>query len=98
MKTRDEFAAFLNIGVATLKRWLGGEIQNEALDELVQMKTDPQKMIQQYRRWIELTFKSTSANSVATTLPVGETKRPLTATAEPNPAELPDSCPAVEAA
>lgn len=38
--TLESFAAFVFIGVATLKRWLAGEIQSEALDKLVRMCTD----------------------------------------------------------
>lgn len=36
---RVQFAEFVFIGIATLKRWLRGEIQNAALDKLVRLRT-----------------------------------------------------------
>ena len=37
-----QFAEFIGIGVATLKRWELGQIQECAMDELVRLKTDPE--------------------------------------------------------
>ena len=37
-----EFAGYVSVGIATLKRWRRGEIQTEALDRLVRLRADPQ--------------------------------------------------------
>ena len=37
----SEFANYLFIGIATLKRWNRGEIQTQALDRLVRLRADP---------------------------------------------------------
>lgn len=39
--TWTEFADYVSIGIATLKRWRRGEIQTQALDRLVRLKADP---------------------------------------------------------
>ena len=36
-----EFASYVFVGIATLKRWKRGEIQTQALDRLVRLRTDP---------------------------------------------------------
>ena len=41
MSQRD-FAVFLGVGVASVKRWDAGLIQDEAMDRLVRLGTDPQ--------------------------------------------------------
>jgi hypothetical protein len=38
--TRQQFAEHVLIGIATLKRWLRGEIQTRAYDTLVRLRTD----------------------------------------------------------
>lgn len=38
--TWKKFAAHTGVGVATLKRWLAGEIQSPSLDSLVRLKAD----------------------------------------------------------
>ena len=38
--SRDEFADFVFVGIATYKRWLRGEIQSKPLDKLVRLRTD----------------------------------------------------------
>lgn len=40
--TWKEFAEYVFVGIATLKRWMRGEIQSEALDRLVRLRTDLQ--------------------------------------------------------
>jgi putative zinc finger/helix-turn-helix YgiT family protein len=40
--TLPEFASYLSVGIATLKRWRRGEIQTEALDRLVRLRADLQ--------------------------------------------------------
>jgi len=39
--TQAEFAAYLGVGVASVKRWEAGQIQDKAMDELIRLKTDP---------------------------------------------------------
>ena len=39
--TWKQFAEYTNIGIATLKRWMGGEIQTPSLNSLVRLKADP---------------------------------------------------------
>ena len=38
--TLPEFASYVSVGIATLKRWRRGEIQTEALDRLVRLRAD----------------------------------------------------------
>ncbi len=40
--TLPEFASYVSVGIATLKRWRRGEIQTEALDRLVRLRADLQ--------------------------------------------------------
>ena len=44
--TWKQFADYVDIGIATLKRWMGGEIQSDAYNSLVRLKADP-KYIEQ---------------------------------------------------
>ena len=39
--TQQEFANFLPVGVASLRRWELGQIQDRAMDQLIRLKTDP---------------------------------------------------------
>lgn len=39
--TLPEFASYVFVGIATLKRWRRGEIQTQALDRLVRLRADP---------------------------------------------------------
>ena len=39
--TWPEFASYVLVGIATLKRWKRGEIQTRALDRLVRLQADP---------------------------------------------------------
>ena len=52
--TWPEFASYVFVGIATLKRWKRGEIQTQALDRLVRLRTDPdfleQAAIELHRR------------------------------------------------
>jgi putative zinc finger/helix-turn-helix YgiT family protein len=38
--TWKQFAEYVGIGTATLKRWMGGEIQSPSLDALVRLRAD----------------------------------------------------------
>lgn len=39
--TWPEFASYVAVGIATIKRWKRGEIQTQALDRLVRLQADP---------------------------------------------------------
>ena len=39
--TLPEFADYVFVGIATLKRWRRGEIQTQALDRLIRLRADP---------------------------------------------------------
>lgn len=39
--SQAQFAEYLGVGVASVKRWEAGQIQDKALDELIRLKTDP---------------------------------------------------------
>jgi putative zinc finger/helix-turn-helix YgiT family protein len=36
-----EFAEYLGVGAASVKRWECGQVQDKAMDELIRLKTDP---------------------------------------------------------
>jgi putative zinc finger/helix-turn-helix YgiT family protein len=38
--SQQEFAEYLGVGVASVKRWECGQIQDKAMDELIRLKTD----------------------------------------------------------
>jgi HTH-type transcriptional regulator/antitoxin MqsA len=40
--SQQEFADYLGVGPASVKRWESGQIQDRAMDELIRLKTDPQ--------------------------------------------------------
>jgi putative zinc finger/helix-turn-helix YgiT family protein len=40
--TQQEFSEYLGTGVASVKRWESGQIQERAMDELIRLKTDPE--------------------------------------------------------
>ncbi len=39
--TQQRFSEYLGAGVASVKRWESGQIQDKAMDELIRLKTDP---------------------------------------------------------
>ncbi len=40
--SQSKFADYLGVGVASVKRWEMGKIQEHAMDELVRLKTEPE--------------------------------------------------------
>lgn len=38
---QSQFALFLKVGEASVKRWESGQVQEEAMDELIRLKCDP---------------------------------------------------------
>lgn len=40
--SQQAFAEYLGVGVASIKRWEVGQIQDKAMDELIRLKTDPE--------------------------------------------------------
>ncbi len=45
--TQDQFANYLGVGVASLKRWENGAIQEKANDELIRLKCSKEKLTEQ---------------------------------------------------
>jgi len=45
--TQDEFAQYIGIGVASLKRWENGAIQEKGNDELIRLKCSEEKLSEQ---------------------------------------------------
>jgi putative zinc finger/helix-turn-helix YgiT family protein len=40
--SQQQFADYLGVGVASVKRWELGQVQDKAMDELIRLKTDPE--------------------------------------------------------
>jgi putative zinc finger/helix-turn-helix YgiT family protein len=40
--SQQPFAEYLGVGVASVKRWELGQVQDKAMDELIRLKTDPE--------------------------------------------------------
>jgi hypothetical protein len=40
--TQQGFSDYLGTGVASVKRWEAGQIQDRAMDQLIRLKTDPE--------------------------------------------------------
>ena len=40
---QEEFAAYLGVGVASIKRWELGKIQDASSDQLIRLKSDPER-------------------------------------------------------
>ncbi|MGQ9633144.1 MAG: helix-turn-helix domain-containing protein [Bryobacteraceae bacterium] len=40
--SQAQFASYLKVGIASVERWEAGLIQDQALDELIRLKTDPE--------------------------------------------------------
>jgi putative zinc finger/helix-turn-helix protein, YgiT family len=53
--TQKDFADWLKVGVASVKRWEMGQIQDECMDELIRLKTDPEVAEETARKVRELT-------------------------------------------
>ncbi len=67
--TRQQFADHALIGIATLKRWLRGEIQTPAYDMLVRLRTDFGSIQASSKKLTELMTAHTAA-TVTTSAPV----------------------------
>lgn len=39
--SQQQFADYLGVGIASVKRWESGQVQDRAMDELLRLKTDP---------------------------------------------------------
>lgn len=39
--SQQDFADYLGVGIASVKRWESGQVQDRAMDELIRLKTDP---------------------------------------------------------
>jgi putative zinc finger/helix-turn-helix YgiT family protein len=72
--TWKQFAEFVKVGLATLKRWMGGEIQTPSLDMLVRLRAD----LSFVERATEELFTRLAANSTEYTtvnVPVAPNRR-----------------------
>jgi putative zinc finger/helix-turn-helix YgiT family protein len=41
-ESQSDFATYLGVGLASVKRWECGQVQDKAMDELIRLKTDPE--------------------------------------------------------
>lgn len=48
--SQQAFADYLGVGVASIKRWESGQIQDKAMDQLMRIKTNPEAAWQNLRR------------------------------------------------
>ena len=46
--TQEAFAGYLGVGVASIKRWELGQVQDEAMDQLIRLKTNPDEAMRNY--------------------------------------------------
>ncbi len=60
-----EFARYVFVGIATLKRWRRGEIQTQALDRLVRLRADPEYL---HKTACELRGRLVAANASVLTI------------------------------
>ncbi len=58
------FADYLKVGVASVKRWEGGLIQDEAMDHLIRLKTSPKAARQNLRELSSRMASSASASAI----------------------------------
>jgi HTH-type transcriptional regulator/antitoxin MqsA len=76
-KNQQEFAEYLGIGSASVKRWEIGQIQDKAMDELIRLKTDPDAARQNLRtleRQIPEPFVISEEHDFALTIAAGSTQ------------------------
>jgi len=43
--SQEGFADWLGVGIASVKRWEGSQVQDKAMDELIRLKTDPAALL-----------------------------------------------------
>lgn len=48
--SQQKFAEYLRVGVASVKRWEGSLVQDEAMDELIRLKTEPEYARRNFER------------------------------------------------
>jgi putative zinc finger/helix-turn-helix YgiT family protein len=49
-QTQDEFARYLDVGIASVKRWELGQIQDRAMDRLIRLSTDPAEAYHNFKK------------------------------------------------
>ena len=62
--TQEAFADHLKVGIASVKRWEGGLVQDRAMDELIRMKTDIQYALQNIKD-IKMHWRSVPSSFVS---------------------------------
>jgi putative zinc finger/helix-turn-helix YgiT family protein len=53
--TQDQFASYLGVGSASVKRWELGQVQDRAMDRLIRIMTDPAEALRNYQHVRALT-------------------------------------------
>lgn len=67
-----QFAGYLGVGEASVKRWEAGALQDKSSDELIRFKTDPEfaeHHLHELRRKLGLQAKPTSPEKIYVSLP-----------------------------
>jgi putative zinc finger/helix-turn-helix YgiT family protein len=74
--TQQQFSDYLGTGVASVKRWEAGQIQDKAMDELIRLKTDPvaaRRNLRSLERQVPEPVIIFDSEDMALTLAAGET-------------------------
>lgn len=65
-QSQQEFADHLGVGIASIKRWEMGQIQDRAMDKLIRVSTDPKEAHRNYQKVERLVCRSGKAESGTT--------------------------------
>jgi putative zinc finger/helix-turn-helix YgiT family protein len=74
--TQQVFSEYLGAGIASVKRWEAGKIQDKAMDELIRLKTDPaaaRKNLRAIKRHVPEAMIVFDGDEVTLALSAGET-------------------------
>ena len=63
MMSQEKFAEYLGVGVASVKRWELGQVQDKAMDNLIRLKTDTSAAADNYDRILELSRRNTDSTA-----------------------------------
>ena len=75
--SQQEFSDYLGTGIASVKRWELGQIQDRAMDQLIRLKTDPEtarRNLRTLEEQIPEPVVVSEADDFKLTLSMGETK------------------------
>ena len=82
--TWPEFARYVFVGIATIKRWRRGEIQTQALDRLIRLRADP-RFLDEARSELHVRLASAALRHQVRRRPVLEWATVVGAGVEPAP-------------